>query len=252
MGISFEAPALHVNSPSMAPILYAFIATLFFSANALTAPTRHRDLVHGHAALAARLAAPAPAPSPLALDVQNPGATLAPRSKKKCPPKQKKPSPTSANPVNVESAAPSSDSSPSQPNPPPSSSNPEEAPAPAPSTPCAGPDAMVGSRSGDGTYYGTGLGACGITNHDTDFIVAVSEHFYDNFPGYFGTNPNNNPICNKRITATYQGKAVNVTITDRCVACACGSLDFSPAAFSQLADMAIGRIHGVVWWFLNE
>jgi hypothetical protein len=88
----------------MAPILYAVLATLFFSANALTAPSRHRELVHGHAALAARLAAPAP--SPVALEAENPGATLTRRSKKKCPHK-KPPTPTSANPVNVESAPPS-------------------------------------------------------------------------------------------------------------------------------------------------
>ncbi len=33
-----------------------------------------------------------------------------------------------------------------------------------------------------GTYYATGLGSCGITNSDSDFIAAVSHELYDNYP----------------------------------------------------------------------
>ena len=33
-----------------------------------------------------------------------------------------------------------------------------------------------------GTYYATGLGACGITNTDTDYIAAVSHTLFDNYP----------------------------------------------------------------------
>ena len=33
-----------------------------------------------------------------------------------------------------------------------------------------------------GTYYATGLGSCGITNSDTDKIVAVSHLLYDQYP----------------------------------------------------------------------
>ena len=32
------------------------------------------------------------------------------------------------------------------------------------------------------TYYTTGLGACGITNTDSDYIVAVSHDLFDNYP----------------------------------------------------------------------
>lgn len=57
-----------------------------------------------------------------------------------------------------------------------------------------------------------------------------------------------NPICNLPITATYNGVSVSVTITDRCAGCAGAyDLDFSPAAFSVLADESVGRIHGVSW-----
>jgi hypothetical protein len=34
----------------------------------------------------------------------------------------------------------------------------------------------------EGTYYGTGLGACGITNNDNQPIVAVSHLLFDNYP----------------------------------------------------------------------
>lgn len=100
--------------------------------------------------------------------------------------------------------------------------------------------------SGDGTFFATGLGACGKTTSDDDFIVAVSMDLYDTFPGA-GANPNLNPVCGKKIEAHYQGKSVLVTVVDRCVGCACGALDFSPAAFAQLADFGVGRLHGVTW-----
>lgn len=48
---------------------------------------------------------------------------------------------------------------------------------------------------------------------------------------------------------TDQGKSVTVTITDRCTGCAEFDLDFSPSAFSQLADQSVGRIHGMTWHF---
>lgn len=108
---------------------------------------------------------------------------------------------------------------------------------------------VAGTHSGDGTYYGTGLGACGITNSDSDYIAAVSHTLFDGFPGYNGVNPNSNPVCGKRATAHYNGKSVSFTVTDRCVGCAEWDLDFSPAAFSQLADESVGRLHGVTWSF---
>ncbi|KAI0094743.1 RlpA-like double-psi beta-barrel-protein domain-containing protein-containing protein [Irpex rosettiformis] len=102
-------------------------------------------------------------------------------------------------------------------------------------------------HTGEGTYYATGLGSCGITNKDADFIAAVSHILYDQHAN--GANPNNNALCNKKATATYKGKSVTVTITDRCTGCAEYDLDFSPSAFSQLADQSIGRIYGMTWQF---
>ncbi|THG98129.1 hypothetical protein EW026_g3998 [Hermanssonia centrifuga] len=108
---------------------------------------------------------------------------------------------------------------------------------------------LTATHTGDATFYATGLGACGIVNEDSDFIAAVSHILFDEFPGYNGANPNNNPICNKKATADYNGNEVAFTITDRCEACDEFSLNFSPAAFSVLANEEEGRLHNMTWHF---
>jgi hypothetical protein len=45
-----------------------------------------------------------------------------------------------------------------------------------------------------GTYYSTGLNACGTTDKDSDSIVAVSMAVFDTYPGA-GANPNLNPCA---------------------------------------------------------
>jgi hypothetical protein len=114
--------------------------------------------------------------------------------------------------------------------------------------------------TGDATFYETGLGACGVTNTDTDFIAAIGEDFFDQYPASAGDssysadpNPNTNPICNRAVIATYQGKSVTVTITDRCAGCTIPySLDLSPAAFQVLAPLSVGRLHGMTWVWANS
>jgi len=105
----------------------------------------------------------------------------------------------------------------------------------------------TGTFSGDGTFYGTGSNACGGVDHDTDFICAAAHGLFDSYPGATG-NPNNNPICGKKLTAHYQGKSVTVKVTDRCGGCEGNSLDFSPAAFKQIADPNLGRIQMTWSW----
>jgi hypothetical protein len=109
------------------------------------------------------------------------------------------------------------------------------------------PSFMVGTQTGQGTFYATGLGACGIVNKDTDYIAAVSHLLFDIFPGYNHANPNSNPLCGKKVTASYQGNSVTVILTDRCTGCKITDLDFSPSAFNQLADQSVGRISGMTW-----
>jgi expansin (peptidoglycan-binding protein) len=108
---------------------------------------------------------------------------------------------------------------------------------------------MSGTQTGEATYYDTGLGACGITNTNTDYIAAMSKLLFDTYPGYAGpgTNPNLNPLCGRKVLAKLNGKQVTVTITDRCEACALTDLDFSPAAFNQLSDPGVGRARGMQW-----
>ncbi|KAI0318975.1 RlpA-like double-psi beta-barrel-protein domain-containing protein-containing protein [Amylostereum chailletii] len=122
-------------------------------------------------------------------------------------------------------------------------------PAPSPATGLATRQ-FEGTHTGQGTYFEVGLGACGRQNSDADFIAAVSESFFDTYPGAT-PNPNNNPVCQRRITAQYQGRSVTVAVADRCEACALYDLDFSPAAFTQLAgSLSVGRISGMTWELL--
>ncbi|KAH9456065.1 hypothetical protein MJO28_006077 [Puccinia striiformis f. sp. tritici] len=108
------------------------------------------------------------------------------------------------------------------------------------------PSTDISLKSGDATYYGTGMGACGIVSNDNSMIAAASQLLFDTFPGAT-PNPNLNPICGRKVKATYQGNSVEVEVVDRCVACAVHDLDFSPAAFAKLGAMEKGRLHGMTW-----
>lgn len=74
--------------------------------------------------------------------------------------------------------------------------------------------------TGDLTYYNPGLGACGIESGDNDAVVAVSHYTFD--AAQKGSDPNQNPLCNRKIRATRvderTGKSVSidVTVIDRC------------------------------------
>jgi len=74
--------------------------------------------------------------------------------------------------------------------------------------------------TGDLTYYGPGLGACGIESTESDAIVSVSHYLYDAVQ--VGTDPNQNPLCGKKIRATRvderTGKQVSIDleVVDRC------------------------------------
>ena len=92
--------------------------------------------------------------------------------------------------------------------------------------------------SGDATYYDVGLGACGITNSDSELVAAMNYEQFDSF----GSMSNGNPICGKKAELHYGSKSVVVTIEDKCPGCAYGSIDLSPTAFQQLADESLGRI----------
>ncbi|KAK0227000.1 plant expansin [Armillaria nabsnona] len=101
---------------------------------------------------------------------------------------------------------------------------------------------------GEATYYLPGLGSCGVTNTVSDMSVAVSHLLYDSYPYVWCREPHWNPLCGKKLVATYGGKSVTVMVTDRCEGCAgMYDLDFTPNAFSQLASTSLGRLTGVDW-----
>lgn len=233
---------------SLSKLLVVFLS---FVASATVLASPHLARSAHHRAIAGRVAVPVAANIPI------------PQIRRRQNTKRCKPRPSSAQLVNesTTSQAPEAEQTPNLPKPVttqvrvttknPATSNYQPPPAPTPKPAKAPtsnlPSFMVGTQSGQGTFYATGLGACGITNKDTDYIAAVSHLLFDAFPGYNDVNPNNNPICGRKVTATYQGKSVTVTITDRCTGCQIGDLDFSPSAFSQLADFAVGRLQGLTW-----
>jgi len=92
------------------------------------------------------------------------------------------------------------------------------------------------------TFYSTGLGACGKTNQDSDFIVALSQ---DNFGTAYPS-----PDCFKMITMTYGGKTTQAQIVDACPGCPPNGLDLSPGLFSFFADQGLGVITGS-WSFAD-
>ena len=74
----------------------------------------------------------------------------------------------------------------------------------------------LGSQTytGDLTYYGTGLGACGVVAHDDDDIVSISHYTFDAVSK--GSNPNANPLCGHKIRTVRDGNSVDLTVVDRC------------------------------------
>ncbi|PUU72834.1 RlpA-like double-psi beta-barrel-protein domain-containing protein-containing protein [Tuber borchii] len=100
-------------------------------------------------------------------------------------------------------------------------------------------------QTGDGTYYEPGLGACGISSTSSENIVAISHIIFDAVQ--VGPNPNNNPLCGRKIWVTREvapGKNVSleVEVVDRCTGCKASDLDFSLTVFKKLADEWQGRV----------
>ncbi|KAJ7487633.1 RlpA-like double-psi beta-barrel-protein domain-containing protein-containing protein [Mycena galericulata] len=77
-------------------------------------------------------------------------------------------------------------------------------------------------------------GACGGTNTDSEFVVALNIPQWDN-----GAN------CYKEITITYNGKTTNAQIVDQCQICPDGGLDLSRGLFTFFEDPSVGIIHGM-------
>ncbi|KAI0686448.1 RlpA-like double-psi beta-barrel-protein domain-containing protein-containing protein [Cytidiella melzeri] len=83
------------------------------------------------------------------------------------------------------------------------------------------------------TYYEAGKGACGGTNNDNDWIVAVDAKRFDS-GGW----------CGKTIQLSYNGKSAKAQVVDRCEGCTDGGLDLTPGLFSYFASEDEGVIYG--------
>ena len=70
------------------------------------------------------------------------------------------------------------------------------------------------THTGDLTFYGPGLGACGVTSSNSDNIVSVSHIIFD--AESRGSNPNANSLCHHKIRAVRGGNSVDLTVVDRC------------------------------------
>lgn len=87
------------------------------------------------------------------------------------------------------------------------------------------------------TLYDAGLGACGKTNSNSDFIVALNAIQFGS-GGY----------CFQTVTITANGKTTTAQVTDECMGCPYGGLDFSRGLFNYFAPESVGILTGS-WYF---
>jgi hypothetical protein len=112
--------------------------------------------------------------------------------------------------------------------------------------------------TGELTYYGPGLGACGEVSTEDDAIVAVSHLLFDAAGSSTNTggNSNMNPLCGKMIRAQrYDSdvgamRTVDLKVVDRCTGCAPTDLDTTVAIFGEMANVDRGRVD-VTWAWLQ-
>jgi len=93
--------------------------------------------------------------------------------------------------------------------------------------------------SGKATWFIPDTGACGDTNSEDDYIVAMNQHQY-----------NGGAPCHKTVSITNNanGNTVKAKITDECPSCGYGSLDLAPSVFKALGDMNDGVLP-ISWHF---
>lgn len=100
-------------------------------------------------------------------------------------------------------------------------------------------------HSGQATYYAVGLGACGWTNSDSEFVVALNQPQYERNNG--GNCGQTLRICNEG-----NGNCQTATVVDECPGCADGSLDMSPALFSALNNGNMDAGVFPISWHFNK
>ncbi|WWD18814.1 hypothetical protein CI109_103269 [Kwoniella shandongensis] len=96
-------------------------------------------------------------------------------------------------------------------------------------------------NAGTATYFDAGLGACGWTNSNSDYIVAVNSAQYEGAK------------CGQKLwlwnPATQ--KMAFPTVADECPSCSSGDLDLSTGLFEFLADGNMDQgIFEMKWGYL--
>lgn len=118
-----------------------------------------------------------------------------------------------------------------------------------------GNDGQHTKRTGEATYYDIGQGACGYDDsaeNETGFIAALSADFWNSISTLTnsGVNSPSNPLCDKKVKLTANGKTVEVTARDKCPGCKGNDIDVSQAAFIALfGSTGVGR--GIVTWEMS-
>ncbi|KAI5840661.1 hypothetical protein DFP73DRAFT_557320 [Morchella snyderi] len=115
-------------------------------------------------------------------------------------------------------------------------------------------ESAVSSGSGSGmyagkmTYYTPGLGSCGITSVEGEFIVAASyKYMWKDYPSQL--NPNKNPKCGQKVMMTGpKGVQVAATIVDTCPGCnGEHDLDCTLSLFEELGCTQIDGKCDMTW-----
>ncbi|KAI0350591.1 hypothetical protein OH77DRAFT_1057293 [Trametes cingulata] len=92
------------------------------------------------------------------------------------------------------------------------------------------------------TYYEVGQNACGSSNDDLDYTVALS-------PAEF----NKGAHCHQPVILEYGQKQVSAIVTDQCLSCSSGDLDLTLAVFVYLAgSLEQGELRGGSWDFADH
>ncbi|KAF3936847.1 hypothetical protein ABW19_dt0205014 [Dactylella cylindrospora] len=130
---------------------------------------------------------------------------------------------------------------------------PSPSPEPAPISTSV-PDSGTSGKDlfyGEGTYYDCGIGSCGNTNSNEDYIAALSKL---RMLKVEGPNPNLNPLCGQKIRV-YSDMApdgVVFTVQDKCPGCPNeNDVDMCRGPFLRLLGTEEqGRIK--IWWHFEN
>jgi expansin len=97
------------------------------------------------------------------------------------------------------------------------------------------------TRKGDATYYtfADGSGACGFPATPDDLMVGAM-----NAPDYGNSAP-----CGACARVVGPKGEVTIRVVDLCPECAKGSIDLSPQAFEQIAELEQGRV-AITWQYV--